>query len=56
MKDYNEMKKETDAMPDGEKKTVLKKVLKGIRDAEKLQKKYEALSEEERKRLDEFIH
>jgi len=52
MKTYDEMKKEVDAMPKGAKKTVMKKIIKNIRDAENLQKKYEKikdkLPEEER--------
>jgi tRNA(Arg) A34 adenosine deaminase TadA len=59
MKTYNEIKKEVDEMPKGEKKTACKKLLKVIRDNELLQKKYDALknelAEEERKRLDEFF-
>lgn len=53
MKTYIEMKKEVDEMPKGEKKTVMRKLLRGIRESEILQKKYEALKdklpEEERK-------
>lgn len=59
MKTYNEMKKEVDAMGKGEKKTVMRHLLRNIKKGEDLQKQYEALknklSEEERKRLAEFF-
>jgi len=58
MKTYNEMKKEVDQMEAGEKKTVMKKILRCIKDCKDLQKQYKVLKdklpEEEKKRLKEF--
>lgn len=45
MKTYDEMKKETDAMPDGPQKKVLKSLLSQMKRAENLQKKYEKMKD-----------